>query len=312
MFVKDTVKATLLLSFLSPLIAEVLSGSTTPLEALINPLSFPLLWAFYGVGVIFVREAWIRWGRNYLSLMFLGFAYGIFEEGIVIQSWFNPTWPDLGIFAYYGRIWGINTTWAVWLTIFHALMSITAPIIIVDFIYPHLKRKEFVGKRNILLLLLIMAIPTILFYTQLANYQTPLPQYSVAVVLFLLSLIFAKKIKKKSVTLSKWALKHVFIYGFIISLLLFLTFAALPHSSITPLVPMALGVFLVVHFYSHMHPLEEKGRYLLILGFLSFWFIPYDIILEINGVLGEAILGPLTFIILVFLWRKRRKENQSL
>ena len=305
---KDKTKAFLLLSFLSPFIAEVLSGSTPPLEVITEPLSFPLLWAFYGVGVIFVREAWIRWGRNYLSLMLLGFSYGIFEEGIIIKSWYNPNWPDLGVFAYYGRIWGINTTWAVWLTIFHSIMSITAPIIIVDYIYPNLRNEKFVEKRNFIPLLLLIAIPSILLYVFLAQYNAPLPQYLLSLILFLLFIIIARKIEKESLMPSKWASRHPFLYGFAISLLLFLVFTAIPHSSLNPLIPMLLGIFIVLHFYSQMNVLKEKGTYLLLLGFLGFWLIPYDIILELNGVLGEAILGPLMFIILILLWKRRESR----
>jgi len=301
--VKESYKAALLLSFLSPFFAEVLSGSTPPLEALTNPLSFPLIWAFYGVGVLLVREAWVRWGRNYMGLMLLGFAYGVFEEGIIIKSWYNPNWPDLGVFATYGRIWGINVTWAVWLTIFHSLLSIAAPIIVADSLYPHLRNEHFIGKRNIIPLLFIMAIPSILLYFVLGAYQAPLPQYLISIVLFLLFIFLARRVRKKGIIAFKFALKHPLIYGFIMAILLFLTFSAFPHSSISPLLPMLLGVFLALHIYSQMHALGDSRVYSLIFGFLTFWLLPYDIILEINGVMGESILGSLTFIILLIHWR---------
>ncbi|WP_240910650.1 hypothetical protein [Thermococcus sp. MV11] len=136
-------KVALILSLISPFFAEVLSGSTPPLEVLTEPLSFPFLWAYYGAGVLLIREVWVRWGRNYIRLMLFGFIYGIVEEGLVIKSWFNPDWPDLDVFSVYGRVWGVNAVWAVWLTIFHSLMSITMPIMVVDALYP-----EFSGENS--------------------------------------------------------------------------------------------------------------------------------------------------------------------
>ncbi len=303
---KESYKAALLLSLLSPFFAEILSGSTTPLEAITNPLSFFLIWAFYGVGVLLVREAWVRWGRNYLRLMLLGFAYGIFEEGIIIKSWYNPNWPDLDVFAHYGRILGINVTWAVWLTIFHSIMSIAAPIIVVEIIYPNFKEERFIGKRGISLLLLIMAIPSFLLYFVLGNYQAPLPQYIISIFLFLLFIYLAKKIDFKEIHTWRLALKHSVVYGFLISFSLFFTFTAFPHSTVSPLIPIIIGIFLVLHFFSQMNSWHLASS--LILGFLTFWLIPYDIVLEINGVLGESVLGIITFMILLYYWRKRFKD----
>ncbi len=295
--------ATILLSLLSPFFAEVLSGSTPPLE-FINPLSFIFLWAFYGAGVLLAREAWVRWGRNYLRLMMLGFVYGIFEEGIVIKSWFNPAWPDLDAFAHYGRVWGINGAWAIWLTIFHSLMSITAPIMVLDAIFPDLKDKPLLGRRGISLLFVSISTASIFLYFFLVPYNPPPVQYFLAIISLLIFLFLARKIKIKSFFKKSLAHKHPAVYGAGIGASLFLIFTAFPHSSIHPLVPAILGILLVLHFYSHPAYLTERGKYDLILGFLFFWFVPYDIVLEINGIRGEAILGPLTFTLLL-LQRKK-------
>jgi hypothetical protein len=51
-------------------------------------------------------------------------AYGIYEEGIMVQSFFDPTWIDLGTLAVCGSVGG-NWVWAEHLTLYHALISIT-------------------------------------------------------------------------------------------------------------------------------------------------------------------------------------------
>ncbi|MCD6370691.1 MAG: hypothetical protein J7L63_04265 [Thermoplasmata archaeon] len=102
---KRKTKALLLVSLLSPFIAEVISGSTTP-EELLKPFSFPFLWVFYGSGVILMRELWIRFGKNHTSLMLLSISYGMIEEGVAVKSFFDPHWEDLGLLAHYGRFMG--------------------------------------------------------------------------------------------------------------------------------------------------------------------------------------------------------------
>ncbi|NJE30683.1 hypothetical protein E3E38_06435 [Thermococcus sp. 18S1] len=300
---EQRIKTALLLSFLSPFFAEVLGGSTPPLEVLSNPLAFPLLWAYYGTGVLLVREAWVRWGRNYLRLMLLGFAYGVIEEGLVIKSWFNPEWPDLGILGVYGRAWGVNTVWAVWLTIFHSLMSIAIPIMVVDALYPEFRNESLLGKRGILLTSASFLLSGAVFFAVLGSYRAPALQYLLTVILTISLLLLARKIKREALFDGAFPRRHPFLYGLLASFILFLIFTALPRSPVPPVITSLLGLFVTLHFYSMPAHLDERGKYALAIGFLAFWFVPYDIILELNGMRGEALLGVATFTVLA--WKLR-------
>ncbi|WP_240703273.1 hypothetical protein [Thermococcus indicus] len=284
----------------------MLSGSTPPLEVLTNPLSFPFLWAYYGAGVLLAREAWVRWGRNYLRLMLLGFVYGIVEEGLVIKSWFNPEWPDLGILGVYGRAWGVNTIWAVWLTIFHSLMSIAVPIMVVDALYPEFEEERLLGKRGTALASASFIVSGAAFFTFLAPYRPPAVQYSLTIVLTALLLFLARRVKREAIFKRSIPRGHPFVYGFGVSFALFFIFTAFPHSPVHPVVPSILGLLVALHFYSTPARLDEKRKYALVLGFLAFWFVPYDMILELNGVRGEALLGVATFAVLA--WKLREWE----
>jgi len=82
---KSRCRPILVLLFLSPAIAELLSSSSPPLE-FFNPPTLLLLVSFYGCGTLLVREAWVRWGRNPYTLLLLGAAYGIVEEGLLVKS----------------------------------------------------------------------------------------------------------------------------------------------------------------------------------------------------------------------------------
>ncbi|HSB02215.1 MAG TPA: hypothetical protein VLE49_16315, partial [Anaerolineales bacterium] len=76
----------LTLFILSPLVAEVLFGAT-PLSRLGALLVVAPL---YGGGAVLVRELARRRGPGWGRIFLLGAAYGIIEEGLAIQSIFNP------------------------------------------------------------------------------------------------------------------------------------------------------------------------------------------------------------------------------
>lgn len=75
--------ALLTLYVLAPIVGEVLSGSTPPLN-FITPFTFLLLTWLYGSGAIIARELVRRRGLGWTSILLLGAAYGILEEGLVV------------------------------------------------------------------------------------------------------------------------------------------------------------------------------------------------------------------------------------
>ncbi len=81
--------AVMALYLLAPFTGEVLSGST-PLLGFSDP--FVLIWetALYGSAALLIREIARRRGLGWTSIVLLGAAYGVFEEGLVINIWFNP------------------------------------------------------------------------------------------------------------------------------------------------------------------------------------------------------------------------------
>jgi hypothetical protein len=83
-----------------------------------------------------------------VSLLVLGFAYGIYEEGLMVQSFFDPAWHDLGVLAVYGRAAGVNWVWAEHLTIYHALVSIGASVALVEILYPDRRAVCWVTSRR--------------------------------------------------------------------------------------------------------------------------------------------------------------------
>jgi len=79
----------LILFLLSPAIGELLSGSAPPVE-FFNPFGFVILVSLYGSGAVIIRELKIRWKKGISSVLLLGAAYGILEEGLLVCSFYNP------------------------------------------------------------------------------------------------------------------------------------------------------------------------------------------------------------------------------
>lgn len=158
----------LCLLLLAPATGELLSGSSPPTEYF-QPFSFILLTVLYGSGALLVRELARRWKVGWISIFLLGMAYGIYEEGILVRSFFDPGWMDLDVLGVYGRAWGVNWIWSIALTLFHAAISISVPILLVELAFPSHKNDPWLSKRGlivfgVLLFSLILVSPFLSLY----------------------------------------------------------------------------------------------------------------------------------------------------
>jgi hypothetical protein len=120
------------LFFLSPLVAEYFSGTTLPIYLLFLIVPFSL---YYGSGALLIREVTRRTGRGWPTILTLGLAFGVLEEGVLTQSLFNPNYLDLNqhlLDPGYLKVLGIGTLWTVFVLGGHVLWSIGAPVAIVE------------------------------------------------------------------------------------------------------------------------------------------------------------------------------------
>ncbi len=158
-FLKDRPAWALFL--IAPVFGELFSGSM-PLNEFINPLAFFTLAMLYGSGAVIARELRLRWGKGWPTLLLLGLAYGIFEEGLMVRSFFDPNWVDLGSLGVYGRALGVNWLWAWHLTVYHAAISILSSVAFVEALYPQRREEAWVTGRKAwrtLWLLLLLTLP---------------------------------------------------------------------------------------------------------------------------------------------------------
>src|SRR4029078_2580523 len=90
------------LFLLAPFVAEVLFGAT-PVSRLGQLV--PVL-PLYGGGALLIGESARRRSSGWGRLALLGAAYAIIEEGLLLQSIFNPALFNAA--AYGGRALGVN------------------------------------------------------------------------------------------------------------------------------------------------------------------------------------------------------------
>jgi len=77
----------LVLVVIAPVVAELLYGTVAITQIVAVLFVLPI----YGAGALLIREVVRRSGRGWGSILLLGGAYGIIEEGLVLQSFFNST-----------------------------------------------------------------------------------------------------------------------------------------------------------------------------------------------------------------------------
>ncbi len=172
--------------FLAPVVGEVLS-TATPLPGFL--LAWLPLALLYGCGALLCRELALRWGTGWVGLLLLGAAYGIIEEGLIVRSFFDPAWRDLGELGIYGRSLGVNWLWTLLLIIFHMAVSIGVTIGIVEMLFPGRKHDRWLGRRGMVASsLILLGICGLGFFM-----YSPPPLYLVFTALVVLGLGIAAK-----------------------------------------------------------------------------------------------------------------------
>jgi hypothetical protein len=168
--------ATLLL--LSPLIGEVLFGAI-PLSRL--PFGLLGVIGMYGGGAILVREIVRRRRLGAGWLVILGLAYGLIEEGIVLQSLFNQRYPGLDFLGYFGHWLGVNWVWLEFIVPYHAVFSIAIPIAITELLFPERRETAWVSSAGLLgVALLFVANSVLLAVFQIGLFTSHAPGTSLA------------------------------------------------------------------------------------------------------------------------------------
>lgn len=144
----------LVLLFFSPGLIEYLTGDTPLNFVLFSPPIFLLELLFnvgiYGPSVLLAREAMLGWKKGWASVLLIGLAYGIVNEGLAAGTLFNANAAaTLGSgLAEYGRFAGVSWVWAVRIDLVHALFSISLPILLLRLALPETQGRSLLSRRG--------------------------------------------------------------------------------------------------------------------------------------------------------------------
>jgi hypothetical protein len=133
----------LLLAGLAPFVAEVSIGNLpfTPAGAVAAAFGLPL----YAGGALLARELVRRTGRGWPSILLLGLAHGIVEEGLALRAFFDPTIYG-GLPAAWGaRVLGVNGTYTLVQLVNHAVWSVAVPVLLVELALPRYRARPWLG-----------------------------------------------------------------------------------------------------------------------------------------------------------------------
>lgn len=176
-------KAAIFLLLFSPINAELLTASSPPIE-FFSPTVFVFLILFYGTAVLIIHELAIKWHKGWPTIMVLGLAFGVVEEGLVTMSFFNSNWPDIAYLGVYGHYLGVNWVWCVNLPIFHSVWSISVPILVMRMIFPSIAGQRILQRKYLIAAFAIFPIISLLLTVSIikqTGFIAPFLQYVCAI-----------------------------------------------------------------------------------------------------------------------------------
>ncbi len=229
------------LLFIAPVCGELLSGHQTPLGFL-NPLNFVLTALPYGCGALLCRELTVRWGKSKLSLGLLAIAYGLYEEGIVARSIFNPNWDEeSSAFLTYGHHFGVNWNYAEVLVHFHVLVSIMAGVLLTEALYPARRNERWLSRRGTLGCGLVLACwaPVFLLFV---HYNPGAIRLAATLLLIVAAIVLARLLPARPLPALERTARPLwfFFVGAVNMTVVFLTVFLLPEHRTPPLLYTAL------------------------------------------------------------------------
>jgi hypothetical protein len=208
----NRIKPIIVLFILSPIIAELLSGSTPVSRA--EQLIFESV--FYGSAALLIRELVRRYQLGWFSMILLGFAFGIVEECLLLQSAFNPHFLTYDI--TFGRLWGVNWAWAEIIITNHSIWSITMPVLFAEMIFPDRKSQPWLNKIGIVVFAVLFLVSSFGFYTtfyKMSGFTTSWIHYTVAGLLALIIIVTAIKLPVKPLVKYHYKTPPAWVIGII-------------------------------------------------------------------------------------------------
>lgn len=158
--------AALTLFLLSPFVAEYLLGDFTVRQWQFYFFMAPI----YGGGAVIIREFARRTGRGWPTMLTLGLAYGLIEEGLCTQSLFNPNYLGLHLLKYgFIPALGVSGPWTISVMAIHVFWSMAVPIALTEALFAAERQTPWLGTVGLSVFTLIYLVGALLIRTGTAR-----------------------------------------------------------------------------------------------------------------------------------------------
>lgn len=270
-----------------------------------------------------MRETVFHWKKGWLSILIAGAAYGIIEEGLMVKSFFDPAWMDLGILGTYGRWLDVNWVWTAELIIYHAIFSIGIPILITTLIFPSQKGTPWVSRGWLITIFIFFLLDVIFGFLAMTTYRPPVLQYMLAMAATVGLIFLAKRLPDPATGLPLGKAPSLFRFGltgFFATLFFFLIAWVLPNLPIPPFLLILLFGILVGSCGWWVWRISDHGNWkpiqlgALISGALLFFIIIAPLTemdkTRVDNPSGMGLVG-LAGLTLLFLFNLKLKRNEQ-
>ncbi|MFZ0968767.1 MAG: hypothetical protein WAN13_10875 [Candidatus Acidiferrales bacterium] len=176
------------LILLAPLIGEVLSGATRMsfIFALVPEI---MVW---GCGALIIRETVRRWGGGWTSILLLGLALSVAEEFVIQQTSLAPL-PWAAESPGYGRLWGINWVYFLFMLGYESVWIALVPIQLTELLFPERRNAPWLKRLGLIISGVVFVFGSYIAWFAWTQRARPIvfhaPNYQPAVGTVLLGLI---------------------------------------------------------------------------------------------------------------------------
>ncbi len=332
---RSTIAPALTLIFLAPMIAEVLSGATH-LSYIFVLIPEMMVW---GCGALIIREVVRRWNAGGTSMLLLGLALSVAEEFIIQQTSVAPL-PWLGSTAVYGRQWGVNWIYFLFMLGYESALVVLVPVQVTALIFPEHRSERWLKTRGLVISSIVFLFGSFIAWFAWTQRARPLtfhvPPYHPSPVLIAIGLLMIAMLVVMAYLLRKfdrpranatqapswWVVgPAVLVMGFPWYALMALIFVPTLQHHFSFWLPMAAGVvwgvfaYVLIRYWSRSPGWSDMHRWAasfaaslvcMIAGFSgsSLW-LRMDVV-------GKAILNVIAVVGFVFLAVKIRRRGADL
>jgi hypothetical protein len=318
--------AILTLIFLAACLAEFLTGSTPIPQVIVYPPGFAFNVGLYGGGALLIREATIRWKKRWESILLLGGAYAVGEEGFAAKTMINPMSPIIGN-QLYSHWLGVNWVPLAALTVFHAAFSIAVPLLLLELIFPEIKGRRLLKGPGTAITLVLYGLTVSLLSLFFGDPFVPPLLVVVFLSVYASVFIIAAYLVPRSFLTAKGERPDRRELNFLVLGLGFMGAFFLISAEVTPIGgstsrllpwPVTDALFLPLIGLTAWYLVRHAGRSMndlvkidFVLGMVLF-FVPLDVMLELGGDVGVLVFTAIIIGILIRLHQRVKQAYKSL